>query len=74
MKPIKNLCGFVQSLRRSNLFGKIEVVDGVVYVRRCRDYFITRDILRHDYLDTHRVSYLEMLRSDENIVIRVKFY
>lgn len=74
MKPIKNLRGFVTSLYRSNLFGKIVVRDGVVFARRCRDYFITRDILRHDYLVTHRVSYLEMSHSDENVVIIVKFY
>lgn len=74
MKPIKNLRGFVQSLHRSNLFGKIETFDGIIYARRCRDYFITRDILRHDYLDTHRVAYLDISRYDENIVISVKFY
>lgn len=74
MKPIKNLRGFVQSLHRSNLFGKIETFDGVVVARRCRDYFVTRDILRHYYLASHRVSYLETSRADENIVITVKFY
>ena len=74
MKTIKNLRGFVQSLYRSNLFGRIEVVGGVVYARRCRDYFVTCSILRHDYLDTHRLSYLEMSRFDDNIVITAKFF
>lgn len=71
MKTFKNLRCFVQSLHRSNLFGKIEVRDGVVFARLCRDYFSTCDILCHKYLDSHRVASLDISRYNEYIVITV---
>lgn len=74
MKPIKNLRGFITSLYRSNLFGKISVVDGVVVAHLCGEYRDICDILLHEYLHTHRVAYLSTSPADENIVITVKFY
>ena len=75
MKAIKNMNGFIKSLRNTPWFNSCTTNGESVNIRskESRDFLFSE--LRKMYLDTHRVSYLNINRCDgASFVIDVNFY